>query len=158
MFPEYYKDENVLKRFLSKIKKDKNSFCWIWIGTISWKGYGTFCVMKNRKSFNTNAHRVSYMIYKGEIPEGMTVHHICHNKKCVNPNHLELKTNYENRLEGNCWSAVNARKTHCKNGHEFNKENIYYHLRNGSLRRYCRLCRIEATKKWTNKEKLWKSN
>lgn len=74
----------------------------------------------------------------------MTIHHICRNIACVNPNHLEQKTNIDNIMAGNCVSAVNKRKTHCLNGHEFDKENTYRPEKN---KRHCKICRREAVKK-----------
>lgn len=145
----------LINRFMKYVKETNN--CWKWIGTNNWKGYGRFSICKNNITAIGHSHRFSYMIFKGKIPKGMTVHHKCENKSCVNPEHLELMTEKENRELSGCWSAKNARKTHCKNGHEFTKENTYLHNRNGSMRRYCKICRIEATKRCKlNKENLWK--
>jgi hypothetical protein len=149
-------NRQLVDRFMKYVKKSTD--CWEWIGVKNYKGYGRFSIYEKPISAGGHAHRFSYMIFKGNIPDCMTVHHKCENKSCVNPDHLELMTEKENRKLSGCWSAVNSRKTHCKNGHEFTKENIYYHFRNGSIRRHCKICRLEARKKWTNKEKLWKSN
>lgn len=62
-------------------------------------------------------HRVAYEIANGLIPKGLTVDHLCKNKICCNPAHLELVTRGENMLRGTAPSAMNARKTHCANGH-----------------------------------------
>ncbi|MGN6724146.1 MAG: HNH endonuclease [Marmoricola sp.] len=80
----------VEERFWQKVEKTET--CWLWSGHINFGGYGKVTV--NYKS--QFAHRVSYQITKGEIPDGMFVDHICHNRACVNPAHLRLATNKQN--------------------------------------------------------------
>lgn len=139
-------DDDTLERFHSKYKFVGD--CWLWTSTKNWKGYGRIHIKIKKKSyFSPQAHRLSYIIYKGTIPNKMTVHHKCHNKACVNPDHLEIKTNDENRLEGNCWSAKNARKTKCINGHNFSGNNLYTYYRNKSKRRGCKICRRNNVRK-----------
>lgn len=83
------------------------------------------------------AHRVSYEIFIEEIPQGFLIDHLCRNRACVNPWHMEVVTNKENVLRGFGACAVNARKTHCKYGHKFSDKNNYYYP-NG--RKDCRIC------------------
>ena len=79
------------ERFNKKI--DKTETCWNWLGLLDCGGYGRFSI-GNGKWFK--AHRVSYQLFKGEIPEGLVVRHQCNNRKCVNPEHLELGTQKDN--------------------------------------------------------------
>lgn len=125
--------------------------CWVWIGYKVNSGYGYF----KHKGTMYPAHRVSYWIHKGKVPEGLCLDHLCRNKGCVNPEHLEAVTNKENVLRGVGISAQNARKTHCARGHEFTPENTYNYKGNRSYRccRKCNVIRNSTTKKQLNLEK-----
>jgi len=95
------------------IRTDKTGECWNWKNNIKKNGYGTLTV---------HAHRLSFLIFKGPIPKGMVLNHKCKNRKCVNPDHLEVVTIKENTIEkdSNSKSAINSRKTHCPRGHPYN--------------------------------------
>ncbi len=105
-------------RFFNKIKKTED--CWIWTASTSQNGYGKIS-FKNKP---LSAHVVSYIIHNGCYNKKLQIDHICRVRNCVNPSHLRLVTRVTNILENsNSVSAVNKRKTHCVNGHEFTKEN-----------------------------------
>ena len=109
------------------------SGCWEWQGRLDRYGYGRFSFSK----IDRRAHRISYEEFVGPIPEGLVLDHLCRNRRCINPEHLEPVTNAENMRR----SAVI--QTHCKRGHEFTAENTYLH-RN---MRHCRACtRIRQSK------------
>lgn len=118
------------ERFRSKVNySDK---CWEWTGT----RYGCFF----RSGKKLYAHRVSYEMSVGPIPAGMQIDHLCRNRICVNPSHLEVVT-----------GAVNlqrqaAHKTHCPHGHAYDEANTYRHPRRGERR--CRRCRADGMRRW----------
>lgn len=86
------------------------------------------------------AHKWAYESIVGPVPEGMELDHLCRNRACVNPAHLEAVSRRVNQLRGLSISAKNARKTHCVHGHPLTGENVYEWR--GS--RYCRACRAAA--------------
>lgn len=113
------------------------SGCWLWTGSEDMKGYGQLTF--NKKHYR--AYRFSYEIFKGTIPAGMTLDHLCRVRLCVNPDHMEVVTNKENVLRGHGVTANNAAKTHCKHGHEFTEENTYVFRYRASGGRSCLACR-----------------
>ena len=111
--------------------------CWEFRSPIDQQGYGQY--KANGKMYR--AHRFAYTMAVGPIPDGLSIDHLCRNRRCCNPAHLEPVTTAEN----------NRRKalaqTHCKRDHEFNEENTY-RLRG---RRICRACNLLAMKKYNAK-------
>jgi hypothetical protein len=100
--------------------------------------YGQIHVKLRNGSWSaTVAHRVAYEIYRGPIPEGLVLDHLCRNRQCVNPSHLEAVENRTNILRGTGFAAHHARKSHCPQGHEYGTENTY--LDKGGMR-HCRAC------------------
>lgn len=122
---------------------EDTSGCWEWVGRIrSTLGYGYITV--NRSMLM--AHRVAWTLVRGPIPNNVTLDHLCRNRRCINPAHLELVSNKVNILRGDSPTAINARKTHCKRGHEFTPENTRLHHE----RRECRVCiKIRQRREWS---------
>lgn len=106
--------------------------CWPWGGRLC-GGYGQFSLDRHRKG----AHRVAYQIWHGPMPRELTIDHLCRNRSCVRPSHLEAVPHHVNVLRGEGIPARNAAKTHCINGHDFAPENTM--PRRGGGRR-CRAC------------------
>lgn len=134
------------EKFLEKIKVNDNG-CWEWQSTIDTGGYGQ---LKEHGKI-LSAHRLAYELFKGAIPQGLTIDHLCRNRRCVNPDHLEVVTMRENILRGNGVTAMNARATHCVNGHPFDLFNTYF-LSVGW--RHCRICAAERKQRWEELHKM----
>lgn len=133
---------NTQQRFWSKVEKTDS--CWNWLGS-KVDGYGKFWL--NGKTIRV--HRLSYEMIKGKIPNGLQIDHLCRNRRCVNPDHLETVTSQENTLRGDTIIRKNKEKTHCPQGHEYTKENtIIDKDKNG---RECRICHNKAWLKWRDK-------
>lgn len=132
------------QRFLEKFRVADNG-CWEWTAAlVNSDGYGAFYYDGNRSG---RAHRYAYQHYIGPIPEGLTIDHLCRNRKCVNPDHLEAVTNKENLRRGESPTAINARKTHCIHGHEFTPENTLWEKKGRACRECKRARNREADRK-----------
>lgn len=123
------------ERFWGKVEKKEG--CWEWVGSSS-RGYGEMQWEHKLKK----AHRISYELLKGKIPEGLEIDHLCRNKLCVNPDHLEPVTKKENIRRMRVITRVqyvikNRARTHCVNGHPLTENNIY--IDSTDMRR-CKQC------------------
>lgn len=131
------------ERFWAKVEKNGSNGCWLWTSAIS-RGYGTFWL----DSKPVYAHRFAYEQLIGSIPEDTEIDHLCRNRVCVNPEHMELVTTRQNILRGEGHTALNARKTHCLRGHQFDLFNTHY--RSDRSGRECQICkRIHNAKRKT---------
>lgn len=136
-----------VERFWAKVDRKGADDCWLWTGGLSTSGYGVFrseCPDAPAAFRSHRAHRISYELIIGPIPEGLQLDHLCRNRACVNPNHLEPVTHKENVLRGESSSAKRARQTHCKNGHEFSPDNTY---ESPDGHRECLVCRRDREAK-----------
>ena len=123
------------------------SGCWAWMGSISSNGYGRFYFTDHSGAQKWQAHRYSYHMMRGPIPPGMTIDHLCRNKSCVNPDHLDVVTLKENirwSLPYRTYHKGLYCSTSCVHGHLWTPETTYYHK--GS--RSCKVCNRERCKRF----------
>jgi hypothetical protein len=103
----------LVDRLLARL--DRSGDCWLWTRYVRPSGYAVFG--------GRYIHRLAFELLVGPIPEGMEIDHLCRNRSCANPAHLEPVTRPENLRRGETFAAENAAKTHCLHGHEFTPAN-----------------------------------
>lgn len=115
--------------------------CWSWTDRKDPKGYGRFSRVWVDAT-TAFVHRLAYMAIIGPIPDDLPLDHLCRNRACCNPSHLEPVSAGVNVLRGESLAARNAAATECVHGHPFTSENTYI---TPDGRRNCRKCRAEAS-------------
>lgn len=118
--------------------------CWIWQGAVDSRGYGQ--LKSNGKTWR--AHRFFYVELVDDIPPGYQIDHLCRNRLCVSPAHLEAVTQYENMRRSRVWE-LNKGRSHCPNGHEYTPENIA-----NTKRLTCLQCKREYNREYMKKKRL----
>ena len=146
--------KSALERFNEKFVVNEETGCWEWTASFNAGGYGQFWL----KGKMRRAHRVAWVLYKGFIPDGLHMDHLCHtwavaagtcdggpscpHRACVNPEHLEPVTQQENIQRGGAGKYL-TEKTHCPQGHAYVGDNLYVDL---SGKRQCRTCRRDHSR------------
>jgi HNH endonuclease len=119
---------------------EKTDGCWLWTAGLA-QGYGHLG-WNGRTDY---AHRVAYELLVGPVPEGLTIDHLCRERRCVNPTHMEAVTRWENvRRSPTNLFALRAKASRCHRGHEFTTENTM----TDSGRRKCRRCHNERQRRY----------
>ena len=130
------------ERFWRKVQKFDHG-CWVWTASDNGFGYGLFKVGRNMR----RVHKLVYEAIHGPVPSGLELDHLCRNRRCCNPAHLEAVTKSVNQKRGLAGLASSRRAaaiTHCPSGHEYNEANSYYVKTNrGGRGRKCKQCNRE---------------
>ena len=132
-------------KILPRCLVDENG-CWIWTGALSSTGYGA--VRWEGRIWNT--HRLLYIDLVGEVPKELTMDHLCRNRACCNPQHLEPVTQRVNILRGRGVTAENIAKDACVHGHRFTVEITIIEKTGG---RHCKTCREKHIKAWRERNR-----
>jgi len=120
-----------IDRFLKKVRVDEKG-CWVWTGFLNPRGYARIWHGTGKQ-----AHRFIFEYFYGYLVPSLEIDHLCRNKACVNPRHLELVTSAENLKRSMPYRQDLPKLTHCRRGHEFSKANTYWFRGY----RYCIQCR-----------------
>jgi hypothetical protein len=139
-----------LDRFMDKVDKQGPTPihrpglgpCWQWTARLNEDGYGRFRLDSGTYG---GAHIAAYVLLVGPVPNGLELDHLCRNRACVNPAHLEPVTHRENMRRG---VFPNSLKTRCAQGHPFSDENTYMQ----GTRRRCRICQRAAARRYRERQ------
>lgn len=136
-------DTPMLEKLLAKSRVDEHG-CWIWIAGFNRLGYGQ--VHDSDRNLDLLAHRASYTLFRGQIPDGLALDHLCRQPRCINPEHLEPVTHRENMARVK--AANHDAKSECPSGHPYSFANTWMSSEGyRKCRTCCRLRRREAVAK-----------
>ena len=142
--------DRLLARIAQVQRVESFTPCWEWLGRLDANGYARVRI----NGVPDYAHRHTYRLWRGEIPAGMEIDHLCRNRGCCNPDHLEAVTHRENLRRSPIHPFFNPEmrythrprppRTHCCNGHPQTPENLYT-LKDGKQR--CAVCAREHSRR-----------
>ena len=147
--PEPYASK-VRARILASVKDVDG--CWEWQKSLTVHGgYAQMMLsLEPKKPHLYTGHRASWLVFRGDIAAGLQIDHLCRNRKCVNPDHLEPVSPKENTVRGEV-SREGIRSTtplrHCSHGHPMTGDNIYVYSNKGKPKTLCNTCRVIGNRK-----------
>lgn len=147
-FPWFGVPDNVADKIRLGAEWGDRGPCWEWTAAKT-GGYGV--VQFNGRV--QRAHRVVYEALIAKIPDHLESDHLCRNRSCVNPRHIEPVTSVVNNARSDSASAKHARQTHCHRGHQFTEANTYLRKRGHKTERFCRECMRERDRERYRKKK-----
>ena len=128
------------ERLIARTKIGDGTECWEWTGAVA-NGYGRIVVPDTVCPYRVMlVHRLSYLLFNGPLDAQLQIDHLCRNRRCIRPDHLEQVTG-----KVNCGRGLKATQTFCIHGHEYTPENAYIR-KNGT--RHCWICYNERSRKW----------
>lgn len=137
--------DQIISHFWAKVDKNGSNGCWLWLGNKAERNYGRMYI--HGKAIK--AHNFSYELLVGPIPIDKELDHLCRVHECVRPEHLEPVTHRVNVLRGYSPAAIHSGKTHCPQGHPYDRDNTYI----WKGRRRCRICVRYATEVYKQRKK-----
>lgn len=138
----------VIGRLMAKVEISPESGCWIWQGRLDDSGYGRFATRD--RAFSALAHRAAYELLVERVANGMQLDHLCRNRACYNPEHLEVVTARENVMRGESITARLARADRCAKGHRYPAGQVVG-------RRRCDECYRESKRRWRRNHRARKA-
>ncbi len=140
--PGRWHKEAIARRFWQNVDRRGPSECWLWTGRVGTNGYGQTRV----RNVGRAPHQVAYALSGTRVTLGMTLDHLCRNRLCCNPAHLEVVTHAENIARGEGAGVVNSRKTRCPRGHVYGATWVYVAPSGRRLtKRVCAVCERERS-------------